>query len=309
MRKRTYILLAFLGLMAGIFVLFRMSGPASTDSAGPPLPSPNGYDDFLLAGQKVTVPKALGPKPTADDLRAFVSLNSDALKLLRAGLCKESRIPINFSAEYYVETNQIIALECKALQMVLDADGRLAELQHRTEDAEISYLDAIRFGQESARGGFKINLAVGGHGEATGLARLREMLTCLSVTQCRDTIKTLSALDKKRESVSDVLARDKRWWHNHSSLSDQLKYIPVLAKDPSLDPLNMSPEQMEKDGGGRQRQTRQLILDLAARCYQLEKGSCPKSATDLVPAFLAAIPQDPFTLTNMTIGLEFSAAE
>jgi hypothetical protein len=294
--------------MAGTFVLFRMSGSGGSDSAGAPLPNPNGYDDFLLAGQKVTVPKALGPNPTADDLRAFVSLNSDALKLLRAGLSKECRIPINFSAEYYVETNQIIALECKALQMVLDADGRLAEMQHRTEDAEISYLDAVRFGQESSRGGFKINLAVGGHGETTSLARLRELLNCLNATQCRDAIKTLSALDRKREPVADVLARDKKWWHNHASLGDQFKYIPVLAKDPSLNPLNMSPEELEKSGTERQRQTRQLILDLAARCYQFEKGTRPKSPADLIPAFLTAIPQDPNTGTNMIITFAVSAA-
>ncbi len=302
MRKRSYILLAVLLLLVAVVVMFRMNTQSVKEPAQPAgsLPNPNGYDDFLMAGQKVTVPKALGPNPSVEDLRALVTPNAEALKLVRAGLAKECRIPISFSQDYYVETNQVIALECKALDMVLEAEGRLAEMEHRTNDAEISYLDAIRFGHESSRGGFKINLAVGGHGEAAGLARLRLLLGGLDAGQCRDAIKALATLEEKREPVADVLARDKKWWHNHAGLSDQMKLIPTLAKDPSLNPLNMPPEELEKSAKDRQRQARQLMLDLAARCYQLEKGAPPKSAADLVPAYLTAIPQDPFTGTNMT---------
>ena len=49
----------------------------------------------------------------------------------------------------------------------------------------------------------------------------------------------------------------------------------------------------------QQSQTRQLIIDLAARAYELDKGHRPTSVTDLVPDYLKAIPQDPFSGTNM----------
>jgi competence protein ComGC len=47
-------------------------------------------------------------------------------------------------------------------------------------------------------------------------------------------------------------------------------------------------------------QTRQLLIDLAARAYELDKGHRPANLNDLVPDYLKAIPQDPLTGTNMT---------
>ena len=45
--------------------------------------------------------------------------------------------------------------------------------------------------------------------------------------------------------------------------------------------------------------TRQLILDLAARAYALDKGKPPANTADLVPDQLKTVPQDPDTGTNM----------
>ena len=45
--------------------------------------------------------------------------------------------------------------------------------------------------------------------------------------------------------------------------------------------------------------TRQLLIDLAARAYELDKGQSPANVADLVPDYLKAIPQDPFTGTNL----------
>jgi hypothetical protein len=42
-----------------------------------------------------------------------------------------------------------------------------------------------------------------------------------------------------------------------------------------------------------------LTLDLAARAYELDKGHPPANLTDLVPDYLKAVPQDPFTGANM----------
>ena len=49
----------------------------------------------------------------------------------------------------------------------------------------------------------------------------------------------------------------------------------------------------------QQTRTRVLLIQLAARAYELEKGGPPKSLADLVPAYLKTIPQDPVTGTNM----------
>jgi competence protein ComGC len=42
-----------------------------------------------------------------------------------------------------------------------------------------------------------------------------------------------------------------------------------------------------------------LIINLAARAYELDKGHRPASLNDLVPDYLKTIPQDPSTGKNM----------
>ena len=48
-----------------------------------------------------------------------------------------------------------------------------------------------------------------------------------------------------------------------------------------------------------EKRRRFLMIDLGARVYELEKGRPPRTITDLVPSYLKAIPQDPFTGTNL----------
>ena len=78
MRKRSYLLLAVLLLMAAVVTVFRISmrenrGPAQS---GAFWPNPNGYDDFLKAGQLVTIPKAPGTNSSAEELRALLTPNT-----------------------------------------------------------------------------------------------------------------------------------------------------------------------------------------------------------------------------------------
>ena len=44
---------------------------------------------------------------------------------------------------------------------------------------------------------------------------------------------------------------------------------------------------------------RKLMIDLAARAYELETGHPPKSIAELVPGYLKAMPLDPVTGTSM----------
>src|SRR4051794_36370669 len=104
-----------------------------------PLPNPNGYDDFMLAGAAVT-----GDVRTTDpdELRALVSTNAEALRLVRLGLTRKSSV---FTLAAI--TNNAVAMndlpKFKTLALLLEANGRLAELEHRPADAAASYFDAI----------------------------------------------------------------------------------------------------------------------------------------------------------------------
>ena len=45
------------------------------------------------------------------------------------------------------------------------------------------------------------------------------------------------------------------------------------------------------------------MVDLAVRAYELERGQRPNEWRDLVPVYLKAVPQDPFTGTNLSYSL------
>jgi hypothetical protein len=51
----------------------------------------------------------------------------------------------------------------------------------------------------------------------------------------------------------------------------------------------------------RQIMTRQLLIALAARAYELENGHRPASFTDLVPDYLKAVPKDPVSGANLIL--------
>ena len=51
----------------------------------------------------------------------------------------------------------------------------------------------------------------------------------------------------------------------------------------------------------RERKFKSIMIDIAARAYELEKGQRPKSVAELVPDYLKAVPKDPLTGTNMVL--------
>src|SRR5712671_2490040 len=69
------------------------------------LPDPNGYADFVRAGQIATTTTSDYRTMSQEELRAFLARNAEALQLVRAGLGKECRVPMKFSANYLDSTN------------------------------------------------------------------------------------------------------------------------------------------------------------------------------------------------------------
>src|SRR3974390_1336062 len=59
----------------------------------PPLPNPNGYDDFLKAAGLLTGDVGNASALDHDGLRALVSTNAETLRLLRLGLTRQCALP------------------------------------------------------------------------------------------------------------------------------------------------------------------------------------------------------------------------
>ena len=131
-------------VIAGGMVLLSLVAFALIESSRPisrsPLPNPNGCDDFIKAQKEMVVYDGDVTRASTEQLREYLAKNGEALKLIRQGLTKECRIPIEFSTNYL----SLRSLpDVKKLVWLLKANGRLPELEHRNNDAAI-FQNALR---------------------------------------------------------------------------------------------------------------------------------------------------------------------
>ena len=257
-----------------------------------PLPNPNGYEDLVKAG-RVIKSMAGYDQTNEQQLAELVATNAEALRLLQAGLSNQCRVPLQFSENYMANHLNDLA-SFKRLAQVLAAEGRLAEMEGRPADAARSYLNALHLGTESARGGVIIDQLVGTAIEAIGVAGLQKLVDRLDAKSCREIAATLETLDAQSQTWNEVLQQERDWSRrSYPGLRNELGRLIIRSS------MNKALQKGEEKFNKEQMKSRQLTIDLAARAYELEKGHPPASVADLVPDYLQAVPQDPFTGTNM----------
>jgi hypothetical protein len=259
--------------------------------APPPLPSPNGYDDLMKACRMLADNTSDYGTLNEVDLRILVKTNAEALKLVTTGLSHPCQVPLDsFAAQEPYWTN---LAKLKLLAHALAAEGRLAELESRPTDAVEAYLTAIRLGHAMCQGGLVIDSLVGLAIEANGVVRMEKLALTLDAKQYRQAAAVLETCQNQCESLDTVLARERKWARRAYGIKGQI--IRLLQY--------RSMRQVEQGAASKvqamQARERRLLIDLAARAYELEKNERPKRLADLVPAYLKAIPQDPLTGTNM----------
>jgi hypothetical protein len=258
----------------------------------PPLPNPNGYEDLVKAGNMVSNDFDNYDGFSSANLRELINEHAEVLQTAESGLQQKCRVPLDYSPDPSAFQDRLAAL--KRLAHAFVAEGRLAEMENRPGDAARFYLDTIHLGNESSRGGALIDQLVGTAIEAVGVANLQKAVGQLDAKTCCETAVTLETLDAQRQTWDDVMQQE-RDWSRRTFTGIRYELVRLMDRH-SLEKIFQNAEQhFEK----QQSQTRQLIIDLAARAYELDKGHRPTSVTDLVPDYLKAIPQDPFSGTNM----------
>ena len=288
-------LIALLSIPA--VVVIAVVGLLIFDAARPlppiqPLPNPNGYDDFVKAGEMLPENVSDYNEMNQQKLRALVETNSMALQLARTGLQKECRVTLDYSPTLGTHFSQL--MDMKRLAQALAAERRLAEMENRSGDAVKSYLDAIRLGNKSARGGILIDQLVGIAIEAIGTSYLQKLIDQLDTKSCRESATTLETLDAQGQTWNEVIQQEQAWARRaYPRVGYQLT---ALMMHNTLKKAYQSAEQKFKK---QEMKTRQLLIDLASRAYELDKGHRPANLSDLVPDYLKAIPQDPLTGKNM----------
>jgi hypothetical protein len=290
MKPPKIIFLAFcvaVALCLGIVAVVLLAGRPSES-----LPNPNGYDDFVKAAGLLAYTNQLSVPTKKMDLRELVRSNRNALDLVRTGLGNQCRVPAYFT-NYYDQGWSSVLNQFENLAAILEAEGRLAESEARTNDAITNYLEIVRFGQECSRGGFMFNHITGLRIEGMGVTNLTRLGPALDARQCRAVLDGLAWAEEHREPMSETRAREKAAIRSHLSVIVQIKLFGMIAP-------------LAQGGFSRgtalvQKQSRQLALSLAARACTLDHGAAPKSADDLVPAYLKAVPVDPVTGNNMVL--------
>ncbi|HEY2082465.1 MAG TPA: hypothetical protein VGI88_06735 [Verrucomicrobiae bacterium] len=292
-RKSLLLIVALVAVLAILRVAMALLNPPPP--ARPPPPTPNGYTAFVQAGSLVQPNTFDYATMTLEKLQITVAGNSNALTIARAGLLEKSQAPWNSNpANMSNHLQQLTRL--KELAFAFVTEGKLAEMEQRTNDAANAYLDTIHLGFESPRGGVIIDGLVGIAIEAIGTAQLQKIIGSLDEKTCADLARKIEMLDAHEEPWNQILQNESDWSRNAFPGFEQWmgELLNWKASKKAL-------KKAEARSKTQQTKTRRLMIDLAARTYELEKGHPPGSVIDLVPDYLTAIPQDPFTGTNMTL--------
>jgi hypothetical protein len=287
LRTLLLMLVGGVGLVLVALIALTVSRPPPL----PPLPNPNGYDDFVKAGAMLAnnPPGSELVDMGEDELRtAFATTNlsrfREALARTRVGLGRVSQVPLDYSATSGTHFSDLPRF--KQLAFLFSAEGRLAEMENRSSDAAVSYLDAIRLGHESARGGALIDRLVGLAVERSGLAGLEKLTPKLDAKDGREMALALDTVDRRSESPETVLRQEKEWVRRTYGLRGQIARLLTYRLT----------KQTEQKLAGRmkaqQSQRRSLAVKLAVRAYELETGHPPERLDQLVPKYLRHVPPD-----------------
>ncbi len=251
----------------------------------PPLPNPNGYDDFAKAGS--LVPNGVGEAYAMDTdvLRVLISTNQEALRLVRLGLSRTCQVPTQAAL-----TNMTDLGNLKRLAQLLNAEGRLAEMEHRPADAARTHFGNIRFGNEISRGGFLIHRLVGIACEAIGYVGLVKVVPQLNGEQSRPLLAELEQVDKHAVPWNEVMQGERLFMRHELRKSfNPLRWIVGWWQ------IRQDIRKAEAKHNFTVARRRLLMTELAMRCYQSEHGCGPERLDQLAPKYLQHVPTDPFS--------------
>jgi hypothetical protein len=287
----------------------------------PPLPNPNGYDEIRAALAGMTPLTSFDPsiRGGSDDtlhaaLHVDVENNVEALRLARSGLNKECRVPVQDTPTY--GTNHVAELaRIKALTLTFIAEGQLAEREGRLAGAARGYTDAIRLGQAISQGGLLIDVLVGIACEAMGINSVKKLVPRLDAQTCKELVGVLEKLESFCGPVEAVLQQARTYGNRYRTAEAKgLQQDRIIARgEPPSGDQNWTWERLvpsfiihnrqiktaqERTRLKMQRKEvglRLILLTLAIRALELEKGTSPTSLAELAPAYLKAVPVDPYS--------------
>src|ERR1700722_16135199 len=174
------------------------------DTAKPakPMPNPNGFDDFVRAGNMMQDnPIHYSDRLNQQQLAALVAANAEALTLARVGLSRGCRVP-----DIYVVTNNFISafFPLSRIGGSLMAEAKLAEFSTNTNQAIKSYLDLARFVQKCTSGGTYFFRATFVDYQSTAMEHLELLVRNLDPKTCREIAQQFEMINLEEDTVEDL---------------------------------------------------------------------------------------------------------
>jgi hypothetical protein len=261
-----------------------------TPTTRPPavLPNPNGCDDFAAAAQWLVAWSGDLIAPP-EELRSIVRQNSKALETVRSGLKKPSAVPVTNDMTW-VNTHIVQLGEHKSMARLLTAEGLIHLQEGRTNEAARSFADCIVFAHAAHRRGLMITELVAIACQAIGAQRLVQVAPHVQPDTLREILPDLIALDQAREPASAILQRDREWSRGAYGVWWSM-WMRVLAYK-NRRAVEWS---FERKHSRSVASLRLVMTELALRGYLAKHGKPPTALAELVPAWLPAVPLDPFS--------------
>jgi hypothetical protein len=103
----------------------------------------------------------------------------------------------------------------------------------------------------------------------------------------------LETIDSTDDSAEATLQQERIWQKHAFGFWGQIRIL-LDYKD-----IRATNQRFFERSNETQKQRRAIMINFAARAYELDKGHPPANVTDLVPNYLKAVPEDPFTGMNM----------
>jgi hypothetical protein len=293
------------GVVLAAVVWSALGGPGLDTIAPPPepppIPTPNGYDDVVEAGREIEKSGLTGPKfdlekSDAAALKPVVEGTREAVALGRKGLGTPFQVPVVYDLKAMMTgLMSDLAVIRGGLVRALRAEGRLAALEGRMDEAAACGADIVRLGAKMSHGvpmlPYLVSVAIG----TTGLRDERDLRGKLTPEQCRQIIALLEEIEGSQEDPANVVGRE-TWF-----LNQNVKKLGFVGRI-SMKVSGMHAKNLKQiasslaSAENREAASRRLVLaDLALRVYRNEHGEDPPDLNSLVPGILKAIPLDPYT--------------
>jgi len=263
----------------------------------PPLPNPNGYDDFIAAKDVLVGDPYKQPRDDAPALQSYLNSNEESLRLIRLGLTRDSMINVHLDNLYF-KRHMKDMVPLKKLSFLLELEGRLAELGQRTNDAAESFLDMVKFSHQAFRGGPIIDRTIGLACEVTAIRAMGRIISSLNAERSRKLIEALEQIESRREPVEDTLQNERLWARNNRTFRE--KVLMALPTDTARQ-VRKAREVTVQNILSRQKAMLKVMTDLAQQAFQLENKHIPGKIEELVPKYLKAVPKDPFSKKEMSL--------